>query len=199
MTDASHWNDHYTSGGYLGAWDYKYPTPELIAIAASGLIPAAGAALDVGCGAGRDAVFLAQCGYCVIGVDCSPDGLAIAQARAEEAKVVVDWRCADVLALPVENLSVDFANDRGCFHVIADEDRPVYAREIARVMKPGGCFLLRGCRNVKDLPFNAITEEVVDKFFSEYFSRGMVLPIRLVSDAGTLEANVVVMKRKFIP
>ena len=118
---------------------------------------------------------LAQCGYCVIGVDCSPDGLAIAQARAEEAKVVVDWRCADVSALPVENLSVDFANDRGCFHVIADEDRPVYAREIARVMKPGGCFLLRGCRNVKDLPFNAITEEVVDKFFWNIF-RAAVCP-----------------------
>ncbi|MGM0867411.1 MAG: class I SAM-dependent methyltransferase [Bacillota bacterium] len=72
--------------------------------------------LDVGCGAGQEAVFLAQHGLNMIGVDLSAEALRIAAEQAKEAGVQVDWLHGNVLDLPVEEQSVDFVNDRGCFH-----------------------------------------------------------------------------------
>jgi len=190
------WNEAYESGEYLAEWDYAYPSQELVAIIALGIIPAGATALDVGCGAGREAIFLAQQGFKTIGVDASPKALAIAAARAVEAGVSVDWRCADVRALPLENNTVDFVNDRGCFHHFGDDDSRAYAREIGRVLKRGGCFLLRGCRKSDMPPFVPITETAVKEYFGDTFVYGPVLPITLISDAGKLDSNIVVLKKK---
>ncbi|NJL26785.1 MAG: class I SAM-dependent methyltransferase [Thermoanaerobaculia bacterium] len=96
---------------------------------AGGLVPAGGTVLDVGCGAGVEAIFMASLGFEVIGVDRSEAGLEIARERAKTAGVGVEWRLGDALALPVETESIDLALDRGCFHVIARKDAgPTRAR-----------------------------------------------------------------------
>ncbi len=64
---------------------------------AAGLAP--GRALDLACGTGRDAVFLAAAGWRVVGVDVLPDALARAgdlQRRYAPAAPPIDWRCADL-------------------------------------------------------------------------------------------------------
>lgn len=62
------WDSIYETGAYKKQWDYKYPSQELVAIVAALGVPEAGVALDIGCGAGRDGIFLAQCGYGVVAV-----------------------------------------------------------------------------------------------------------------------------------
>jgi ubiquinone/menaquinone biosynthesis C-methylase UbiE len=145
------WDESYRSGGFLRMWDYKVPTQELVATVAALNLPAGANALDIGCGAGREAIFLAQCGFRTIGVDFAPTALAIAADRALRAGVRIQWRTGSALALPVPDASIDFATDRGCFHHVDEADRPAYARELARVLRPGGRFLLRGCRR-DDMP-----------------------------------------------
>ena len=82
---AEHWDSLYTGGTYLQHWDYAQASQELVgAVAALGL-RAGTPALDLGCGAGREGIFLAQCGYAVTGVDLSPTALGIAKTRADEA------------------------------------------------------------------------------------------------------------------
>jgi SAM-dependent methyltransferase len=199
--DATFWDAMYRDGEYLRRWDYRSASPELVAIVAAGLISHAGQTLDIGCGAGRDAIFLARLGYRSIGVDLSETALAVARQRAREAGVSVEWRRASALDLPLPDSSVEFATDRGCFQHIPEGERGRYASELARVLKPRGHFLLRGCRwtaddDPRDAPFVAVSGESIDHaFFREHWAHGPVLPVLLVSDAGALDANMVVLRR----
>jgi SAM-dependent methyltransferase len=198
---ASVWDAMYRSEEYLRRWDYRHPSAELVALVAAGTIPRGGRTLDLGCGAGRDAIFLARCGFRAVGVDLSEEALAIARGRAREAGVTVDWRRSSVLELPLPDRSVDFATDRGLIHHISEAKRPRYAAEVARVLRPGGCLLLRGsaraaAEDPDDAAFVALSEESIDRTFVPHgFRRGPVLPIALISDAGELESNLVLLRR----
>ncbi|CAH2715965.1 2-phytyl-1,4-beta-naphthoquinone methyltransferase, chloroplastic [Neobacillus rhizosphaerae] len=124
------WNEALINGSFRDMWDLSYPSQELVAFIATINFPKVTIGLDVGCGAGREAIFLAQHGLNMIGVDLSAEALRSAAERAKEAGEQVDWRHGNVLDLPVEDQSVDFVNDRGCFHTIAEEERDQFAREI---------------------------------------------------------------------
>src|SRR5262252_7149723 len=72
------WNENYEQD--FIPWDTGVPEPMLIQVVESGVLPV-GRALDVGCGTGTNAIWLAQHGYEVLGVDLAP--LAIEKARAK--------------------------------------------------------------------------------------------------------------------
>lgn len=196
MPSDDSWNEAYVSGKFLEHWEYRSPSQELVAVVAAGLVPSEATTLDVGCGSGVEATFLAQCGFRSIGVDLSGAAIELARARSADAGVQVEWHVAPVAALPLPDDSVDFANDRGCLHGIEPEDRGAYAAELHRVLRPGAPALVRGCRVEGDEGFVAVTEAAIDEYLLPAgFSRGPVLPLKLVSDAGSLDANVVLLKR----
>jgi SAM-dependent methyltransferase len=91
-----------------------------------------GRVLDVGCGTGRDAVYLAQRGWSVTGVDAVPRALAAARERAAAAGVQVEWVQGDVTRL--EELGLDggyqLVLDRGCFHGLPDDGREACAHGV---------------------------------------------------------------------
>lgn len=189
--------DAYRSGDYVRHWDLLHPSAELVTVVAAGLIPDGASCVDVGCGAGTEAVFLAWQGYRSIGVDLSGEALRIAETRATSAGVSVDWRLASALDLPIRDSSVEFVNDRGCFHHIPEKQRPRYAAEVARVLKPGGKVLLRGCRDDSGpAPFVLVTPATLQAHFGEQFHVGRVTPIELFSEASRLSANLVVLERR---
>jgi ubiquinone/menaquinone biosynthesis C-methylase UbiE len=192
------WDDAYSSGSYRREWDYAQPSQELVSLVATADLPRGSVALDVGCGAGREAIFLAKCGFLVIGVDFSAAAIRIAQRRGIAEGVTVDWHVADVSDLPVHARSVDFVNDRGCFHVVERRQRRRFANEIARVLRPGGRMLLRGAAtSSKGGGFVAVTAEEINQWFDRRrFSRGPVLPIVMIADSGTLRGNLVVLQRR---
>lgn len=191
-----YWNNTYEKGEYSSYWDYAYPSQELVTVAALDLIPSRGNVLDVGCGAGREGVFLAQCGYNVVGLDISEKALAIAKKRSVSARVSIRWVLGNALDIPLGNRSVDFVNDRGCFHHIQEKSRPQYGREIARVLKPGGYILLRGSKKKTEVGFVPVNEESIDRSLTKAnFVRGPVLPLVSISDGGTLAFNMVISRR----
>lgn len=194
----NHWDRIYETGAYKSQWDYKYPSQELAATIAYQGVPVNGEALDVGCGAGRDAIFLAQSGYKVIGLDLSEKALEIADERAKVADVEIKWICGNVLELPIESESIDFVNDRGCFHAISETDRPQYVREITRVLKPGGKILLRGFGCLHSHGVTPVTEEQINQLFSSIeFRKGPFLKLAMVSDAGEIEGNIVIIQKHY--
>lgn len=83
------WDERYRSGAH----NNKEPSP-LLVTAIKNLIP--GRALDLACGAGRHAIFLARHGWQVTAVDSSRVGVEILQERAREAGVTIDTRVADL-------------------------------------------------------------------------------------------------------
>jgi ubiquinone/menaquinone biosynthesis C-methylase UbiE len=98
--------------------------------------------LDAGCGGGRYTVALRRLGFAeVVGVDWSPEGIAVANARVKEVGVTgVSYRTADVLALPFGDREFDLVFSNGVLHHTTDTLRGV--RELARVVKsPGRVWL----------------------------------------------------------
>ncbi len=101
-----------------------------------------GHALDLGCGSGRHAVWLAERGWRVTAVDFAPEALRQARERAAEVGVEVDWIEADL---------VDYEPPEGAFdlvllaylHVPAHERRAILAKAEAAVAS-GGTLLLVG-------------------------------------------------------
>ncbi len=196
VSQNSYWESAYENGEFKH-WESGYPSPELIGLVVAEVLPKHARVLDVGCGGGIDAVFMAQSGFKVIGVDISAAALRIAEKRSEQAHVKVDWRRGNVLELPIDNESVDFVTDRGLFHLIEDVDRPRYASELFRVLKNKGRVLIRGA-SAESAPdrFNPVTEEAIDKYFSaSKFRRGPVLPIALFSVEGALDAEIVLLQK----
>jgi SAM-dependent methyltransferase len=83
------WNERYKRGEHT--CDEPYP---LVVRFASQLAP--GRALDIACGVGRHAIWLAERGWRVTAVDYSPVAIEILQQRAAEKRVAIDSRIADL-------------------------------------------------------------------------------------------------------
>ena len=191
------WDKAYRSGEYLLNWEYSQPSQELVASIANLGLPRGSVALDVGCGAGREAIFLASCGYRVYAADFSREALRIGRRRSTKARVSVQWCHTQVTNLPVPDHVVDFVNDRGCFHLISEHNRRRFARELARVMRSGGHILLRGSKRRGPQRFVPVTRRSVERAFERsLFSLESMLPVTMMADSGALSANLVVLTRK---
>lgn len=193
----SFWDRAYRDGDHRDHWEPPEVPGELTALLASGRLAPGATVLDVGCGSGVESVFLAQAGLDVIALDSSRPALALVRERAEAAGVTLDLRCGTVLDPPIEDGAVDLAVDRGCFHGIDREDRPEYAAQLARVLRPRGILFLRGARrDDEDQGVLGLGPgELDDLFPAPVFDRGPVEPIELAARAGRLPAYAVVLHR----
>ncbi|MCA1221702.1 class I SAM-dependent methyltransferase [Streptomyces sp. 8L] len=119
------------------------PDESLAACVDRGLI-APGRALDLGCGTGRNALYLASRGFEVDAVDLSPVAVAWAEDRARGAGIGARFLSGDVFALPATELSgpYDLVVDSGCFHHLPPHRRVSYLGLLDRVLAPGGHFAL---------------------------------------------------------
>ena len=87
--DRQRWNTRYAAGEYSGR-----PHPTALLERWQSDLPD-GTALDIACGAGRNALYLASCGYAVDAVDISAIALERGAAKAAEVGLDVNWICAD--------------------------------------------------------------------------------------------------------
>lgn len=193
--EARVWNDCYRDGEYRDRWHYREPSQELVALVASGLLPP-GPSLDIGCGAGREAVFLAQRGFRAYGIDLSSAAIRLAKARARRARVGVDLRVADARQLPFAAGSFSLVTDRSCLHTLYRWDWPLYAREVARVTRPGGHLVLRAARSTAGAGFTHLRPPDLKEYFGRAFAPVGLEKISLISDSGDLPAYLAVLRRK---
>ncbi len=137
-TDSASWDQRYVDGTH--PWDTGRPDAHLPAVLeAHGVRP--GSALEIGCGTGTNAVWLARRGFQVTGVDLSPTAIARAKARAAGAGAEVRLLAADFLVDEVPGRPFAFVYDRGCFHVFRDvEERARFASRVHGLLDPGGIW-----------------------------------------------------------
>ena len=124
-------------------WTAGTAMPELVDMVIQGRFTQGARILEVGCGTGAEAVFLAVQGFNVSAIDISPDAIEQAKLLANFYGVNVDWRVGDVLSMPLESEQFDIVTDRGCFHCLRPDERPTFAQEISRLLKPKGLYILR--------------------------------------------------------
>lgn len=94
--------------------------------------------LDVGCGAGNVAELAAGAGATVTGIDLAPRLIEVAKARAAAGGYEIDYRVGDAEQLDVEDDSFDVVVSS--VGLIFAPDHDAAARELARVVRPGGRF-----------------------------------------------------------
>lgn len=122
-------------------WDTDRPRPELQVLARN-LEP--GRALDIGCGTGTSAGYLAQQGWEVVGIDLAPEAIAAASARHDTTGVRFVHGDATRLRRAGIDGPFDLVIDIGCFHTVPTDRRPAYATEVAAVTRPGTHLYLAG-------------------------------------------------------
>jgi len=124
----------------LSPWRVGRPQDAIIRLAENGLI--GGDVLELGCGAGDNALFLAEVGYDVCGVDVAARAIAEAQAKALARELTAEFVTADVLHMPALERRFDTVIDCGLFHTFTNESRALYRRSLAAVMRPGSSLFL---------------------------------------------------------
>ena len=145
------------------------PPDDLVALVEGPSALPAGRALDLGCGTGTDAIYLATHGWDVTGVDAVPKALATARRDASAAGVAPRLVQGDVTRLHDLGVGDGYALmlDFGCFHTLPEDRRPAYVAGVSEAAAPGATLLLYGFRRPpKAAPMHAgvTTDEVQQRF-----------------------------------
>ena len=120
-------------------WDTKAPKENVIAWQEGGWVH--GDVLDIGCGLGDNAVYLAKSGHNVTGLDISPTALITAERRAADAGVNVRFAVTDSTRLEGYAGAFDTVVDSGMFHCLDDDGKRSYATAVHRATRPGATLL----------------------------------------------------------
>src|SRR5262245_24798785 len=135
MSDTARWDERYEKGDT--PWETGQPSSELQRVVAEVPIKPC-RTLELGCGTGASAVWLAQQGFDVTALDLSDLAIQQGRRRADEASVRVNFLVADVLHPPAELANrFDFFFDRGCYHVVRREDVTAYLETLRKLTRPG--------------------------------------------------------------
>lgn len=98
--------------------------------------------LDLGCGTGRNANYLAEMGNKVIGIEISKTAIQIAQARGRELGQDVDYRLGDIgEPYKIDDNSIDIVLDVTSSNSLNEKRRDIYLNEVNRVLRKGGPLL----------------------------------------------------------
>lgn len=109
--------------------------------------------IDLGCGAGNYAIYLAERGFEVTGVDFSPTAIRIARENAGRKGVKCNFFVADVIEeLDRVSQTWDFAYDWSLLHHIFPEQRQKYVENVRRILNPKGKYL-SVCFSERDIGF----------------------------------------------
>jgi SAM-dependent methyltransferase len=122
-------------------WNQEIPPELLIQLIESGQVTPCHA-IDLGCGAGNYAIYLAGKGFQMTGVDISPTAIKLARKNAQRKNVQCDFLVCNVagnLLKKVKN-RFGFAFEWEVLHHIYPEYREKYARNVHAVLEPGGLY-----------------------------------------------------------
>jgi SAM-dependent methyltransferase len=121
-------------------WDIGQPQPAIVRLDGQGDI--VGDVIDVGCGTGENALYLAARGHAVVGVDAAPTAIARARDKARLRDSGATFLVADAFELDGLGRTFDVAIDCGLFHTFSDSERARYAQSLHGVLRPAGHLVL---------------------------------------------------------
>ena len=121
-------------------WDTGRPQPAIVKLAEASQIR--GSVLDVGCGTGENLLYLAARGHYAWGIDFVPVAIERAKAKAAERRIAAHFLVANALELKKLEMQFDTVIDCGLFHTFSDDERPVFIRGLAEVVRHGGLLHL---------------------------------------------------------
>jgi len=182
-------------------WNLETPPQLLVELVDSGKVKPS-KAIDLGCGTGNYAIYLACRGFDATGIDYSPTAIKIAKQNAERKGAKCNFFVADVITeLNKINQTWDFAYDWGLLHHIFPEQRQKYLENVHRILNPKGKYL-SVCFSEKDAGFTGSgkyrktklgtilyfsSEHELRELFETYF---VIIDLRTVQISGKFEPHI---------
>lgn len=172
MNDTYHrMHERYQTGQI--PWDDPLPPPEIQTLAAQ-LPP--GRALDLGCGYGRAAIYLAARGWHVDAIDFIPQAITVAQERAAAAGVQPHFHIAPITELDFLPGPYDLAVDVGCGHALERPELQRYHQQLQRLLRPGALYVIYArLRQEDDPPDPNGPRGIPEAWLHDVFSEGFTL------------------------
>jgi cyclopropane fatty-acyl-phospholipid synthase-like methyltransferase len=134
-------------------WNIKTPPDVIVQLIGSGKIKPC-KTIDLGCGAGNYAIYLAGKGFNVTGVDISPMAIKFAKKNAKDKKVECNFLVADIFNDLRDHVTgpFDFAYDWEVLHHVYPRNRKKFVENVYGTLNPGGKYL-SVCFSEKDAQF----------------------------------------------
>lgn len=136
-----HWDDFYSNREKKIPFFENKPDENLVSYLTQGLLKG-GSALELGCGPGRNAIYLADNQFHVDAVDLSEESLKWAAERANKRNLKINFINQNLFELDIKESHYDLVYDSGCFHHIAPHRRDDYIHLLKESLKPGGYFAI---------------------------------------------------------
>lgn len=191
-------------------WNIETPPDVLVELVESGKVKPC-KTIDLGCGTGNYAVYLASIGFDVTGIDVSPTAVKIAKENAKKKGVKCNFLVTDVLGnLDEVRETFDFAYGWELLHHIFPEQRKKYVENVYRILNPGG-KCLSVCFSEKDPEFGGLgkyretrlgtvlyfsSEDELRDLFEPYFNIKELKTIGIRGRTARHLANYAFMERK---
>lgn len=131
--------------------------------------------IDVACGTGTQAIKLAKMGYCVVGVDISPDMIGRARNKAEGIDNLI-FKLANAAKTGYPNSYFDTAIISFALHDMPCEMRIKVIDELKRIVKPQGNIIIsdyakRSNKVIRRLIYK-ITKTWESKYYEDFLDKG---------------------------
>jgi SAM-dependent methyltransferase len=167
-------------------WDIGRPQQVFIDLEKQKLIK--GKVLDVGCGTGENALFLAEKGYEVSGVDFSPTAIQKAKEKAQSRNLKADFEVADALKLSDNGTKADCIIDCGLFHCFNDDERAIFVEQLYKTLTENGLyhFLCFSEKETREGGPRRIAKQEIETVFSKGWK---ILNLKDVFFENTLHEN----------
>lgn len=113
-----------------------------------------GRALDLGCGMGRNAIYLAHRGWEVVAIDLAGYAMEVAARRAADAAATVRFIHGDVTKLSEFNVGDGFSLivDVGCYQALPEKEHAAHVATVTRVAEPGAVLLMLAIMHIPGKP-----------------------------------------------
>jgi len=136
MSKKEMFDERYKTGNT--PWELERPDSNLIEFVKNeNILPCK--TLEIGCGTGSNAIWLAQNKFDVTGIDFSSLAIEKAKVKSQKQGVEIQFHVKDFFEPPKGEIHFEFIFDRGCFHSFEDkEDRLTFAENVSRHLKEGG-------------------------------------------------------------
>jgi SAM-dependent methyltransferase len=183
-------------------WNSETPPEALVELVRGGKVKPC-RTIDLGCGAGNYAIYLAGMGFDVTGVDGSPTAIAIARESAERKGVSCNFIVADLLGdLHEVEGQFDFGYDWELLHHIMPRNRETYVKNVSTLLNPVATYLsvcfseddpqFGGRGKIRETPIGTVlyfsSESELRELLSPYFTIGELKTIDVSGKYGTHRA-----------
>ncbi|MCM3733304.1 class I SAM-dependent methyltransferase [Fictibacillus nanhaiensis] len=156
--EGAFWNSFYEDRNKKIPFFVDAPDENLVNYLERGIIKP-GRVLELGCGPGRNAIYLAELGFEVDAVDLSSEGLQWARERADEKAVKVNFIQGNIFKMDFPQHAYDLIYDSGCFHHVPPHRRVSYLDLLNNCLKSSGHFAIT-CFDAEGMGLNIPDEEV---------------------------------------